>query len=136
MAEVEPRLLERLRTVFSDSMRVSRPEHDYTDTDAYAEQFIRGVLRLGEQPRRPQVARGQPQSSLGAEEDAEAAAKQFQSVATLFQVRHRAGIWEVTKDGEFLGHYHQQQPAWDAVAAAASAVVADGGSAETSFRAG
>ena len=28
--------------------------------------------------------------------------------ATLFEVAHRRGIWEVTKDGRFYGHYHSQ----------------------------
>jgi hypothetical protein len=37
---------------------------------------------------------------------------------TLFEVAHRRGIWEVTKDGRFYGHYHSQQPAFDAVEAA------------------
>jgi hypothetical protein len=37
---------------------------------------------------------------------------------TLFEVAHRGGIWEVTKDGRFYGHYHSQQPAFDAVEAA------------------
>jgi hypothetical protein len=31
--------------------------------------------------------------------------------STLFEVAHRGGIWEVTKDGRFYGHYHSQQPA-------------------------
>ena len=32
---------------------------------------------------------------------------------TLFEVAHRRGIWEVTKDGRFYGHYHSQQPAFE-----------------------
>ena len=46
---------------------------------------------------------------------------------TLFEVAHRGGIWEVTKDGRFYGHYLSQQPAFDAVEAAAHAAVASGG---------
>jgi hypothetical protein len=46
---------------------------------------------------------------------------------TLFEVARRGGIWEVTKDGRFYGHYHSQQPAFDAVEAAAHAAVASGG---------
>jgi hypothetical protein len=53
---------------------------------------------------------------------------------TLFEVAHRGGIWEVTKDGRFYGHYHSQQPAFDAVEAAAHAAVASGGSADILLR--
>ncbi len=54
--------------------------------------------------------------------------------ATLFEVANRRGIWEVTKDGRFYGHYHSQQPAFDAVEAAAHAAVASGGSADILLR--
>ncbi|HEY2750324.1 hypothetical protein [Phenylobacterium sp.] len=54
--------------------------------------------------------------------------------STLFEVAHRRGIWEVTKDGRFYGHYHSQQPAFDTVEAAAHAVVASGGSADILLR--
>jgi hypothetical protein len=54
--------------------------------------------------------------------------------STLFEVAHRGGIWEVTKDGRFYGHYHSQQPAFDAVEAAAHAAVASGGSADILLR--
>jgi hypothetical protein len=53
---------------------------------------------------------------------------------TLLEVAHRRGIWEVTKDGRFYGHYHSQQPAFDAVEAAAHAAVASGGSADILLR--
>lgn len=134
MAEAEPRFLDRLRTVFSDPMRVSRAEHDYTDTDAYAERFIREVLRLGDWARRPHVPREQPQSSLSPERNADASTKPSNAITILFQMRHRAGIWEVTKDGAFFGHYHHQQQAWEATKAAVAAVIANGGWAEASFR--
>lgn len=48
---------------------------------------------------------------------------------TLLEVDHRAGIWEVTKDGRFYGHYTRHQPAFDAAEAAALTVVASGGAA-------
>jgi hypothetical protein len=54
--------------------------------------------------------------------------------ATLFEIAHRGGIWEVTKDGRFYGHYLSQQPAFDAVEAAAHAAVASGGSADILLR--
>lgn len=135
MAEAEPKFLDRLRAVFSDHMRVSRAEHDYTDTDAYAERFIREVLRLGDRAYRPHVSRERPQSSHSPEWNAGSSAKPSNAIAIMFQMRHRAGIWEVTKDGLFFGHYNRQQQAWDAAKAAAAAVIADGGSADVSTRA-
>ena len=48
----------------------------------------------------------------------------------LFGIKLRDGIWEVTKDGEFFGHYVSDQPAFDAAEAAALAIVANGGAAD------
>jgi len=50
--------------------------------------------------------------------------------ATLFRVALRGGIWQVTKDGRFYGHYMAGQPAFDAAEAAARAIVASGGTAD------
>ena len=50
--------------------------------------------------------------------------------ATLFRVILRGGIWQVTKDGRFYGHYMADQPAFDAAQAAALGVVASGGAAD------
>ena len=54
--------------------------------------------------------------------------------ATLLQLAFRAGIWEVTKDGNFYGHFDQRQQAFDAVEAAAHAIVASGGCADILLR--
>ena len=51
MAESEPKFLDRLTAIFADPMRHTRSEHDYIDTAAYAERFIREVTRLGREPR-------------------------------------------------------------------------------------
>ena len=50
--------------------------------------------------------------------------------ATLFRVMLRRGIWQVTKDGRFYGHYMANQPAFDAAQAAAQGVVERGGAAD------
>jgi hypothetical protein len=52
MAEVEPDVLTRLRDVFSEQHALGAHEQDYTDTAAYAEQFIHEVARLGRQAKR------------------------------------------------------------------------------------
>ena len=43
-----------------------RREHDYTDTDSHAEDFIRAVVRLGEEPARKGLPSGQISATEGA----------------------------------------------------------------------
>ena len=50
--------------------------------------------------------------------------------ATVFRVILRGGVWQVTKDGSFYGHYMADQPAFDAAQAAAVGMVASGGTAD------
>jgi hypothetical protein len=45
MAEAEPKFLDRLKEVFTQHHTLGANEQDYTDTAAYAEQFIRQVAR-------------------------------------------------------------------------------------------
>ncbi|HKV16835.1 MAG TPA: hypothetical protein VJQ81_17445 [Reyranella sp.] len=49
---------------------------------------------------------------------------------TVLEVKHRDDIWEIIRDGQFHGHYDDDQPAFDAAEAIAVAVVASGGSAD------
>jgi hypothetical protein len=49
---------------------------------------------------------------------------------TLIKVWVCGGIWQVTKDGYFYGHYMADQPAVDAAESAALAIVAGGGTAD------
>lgn len=48
----------------------------------------------------------------------------------LLEVRHRAGIWEVTRDARFYGHYLEGRPALAAAQQAAVAAVESGGAAD------
>lgn len=50
MAEAEPKFLARLREVFTQRHRLGTREQDFTDTAAYAEEFIQEVSRLYEGP--------------------------------------------------------------------------------------
>jgi hypothetical protein len=132
MAEAEPTFITRLSAVFSDPLRVGRREHDYTDTHAYADRFMRETLRLvGRRSERGAAHDTPPQHlrDLGKRSDAAVVVPEGQA-ATLLEVSRRAGIWEVTKDGRFYGHYTSDQPAFDAAEAAAFAIVAGGGTAD------
>lgn len=51
MSEAEPKFLERLQKTFIENVHIGSAEHDYTDTLAYAHQFIAQVARLKETPR-------------------------------------------------------------------------------------
>ena len=52
MSEAEPKLLDRLQHIFTKHHTLGADEQDYTDTAAYAQQFIQQVVRLKEQVRR------------------------------------------------------------------------------------
>ena len=56
------------------------------------------------------------------------------SIPRRLQVRGRAGVWEVTRDDRFYGHYMGHAAAFAAAEAAAFAIVATGGSADIRFR--
>jgi hypothetical protein len=52
MAEAEPKFLDRLQQIFTKHHTLGADEQDYSDTAAYAEQFIQQVVRLREKARR------------------------------------------------------------------------------------
>ena len=52
MAEAEPKFLDRLQQIFTKHHTLGADEQDYTDTAAYAEQFIQHVVRLRDKMRR------------------------------------------------------------------------------------
>jgi hypothetical protein len=52
MAEAEPKFLNRLQHIFTKHHTLGADEQDYTDTAAYAEQFIQQVIRLRDKGHR------------------------------------------------------------------------------------
>src|SRR5690242_14728114 len=52
MAEAEPKFLDRLQQIFTKHHTLGANEQDYTDTAAYAEQFIQQVVRLRDKGHR------------------------------------------------------------------------------------
>src|SRR5271169_1751648 len=52
MAEAEPKFLDRLQQIFTKHHTLGADEQDYTDTAAYAEQFIQHVVHLRDKMRR------------------------------------------------------------------------------------
>jgi hypothetical protein len=49
---------------------------------------------------------------------------------TRLEIRCSNGLWQVTRDGRFHGHYHADQLAFDAAESVALDVVANGGAAD------
>ncbi len=112
MARTEPRFIDHLRERFVEPMTMETREHDYRNSDDYAEEFIRAVMLLGELraadgPEAEPPA--EPPPPPEAVEEADGAPERV-------QVRMRNGVWEVKADGTFRGDYHKKE---HAVAAAA-----------------
>jgi hypothetical protein len=132
LAETEPKFITRLNAVFTETAHVGRREHDHTDTHAYADQFVREVRRLIERRTELDAAHGLSPKHLSASAESRnaAAVTSDDRAITLIEVSLRAGIWAVTTDGRFHGHYIRDQAAFDAAEAVAFAVVAGGGAAD------
>lgn len=122
MAEAEPKFLARLTETFCVRMQMARAEHDYTDTDSYAAEFVRSVVRVGEK-----AARKPPKVAEVRKWDKRASFPgpgQAQSLFALpcIQVRQVGGVWHVTRDGRFYGDFVKEEEALQAVEAAGGAV--------------
>jgi hypothetical protein len=131
IAEADPKFIAHLNSVFSEPLLTGRREHDFTDTHAYADQFVCKVSQSVEGRGEHGAARkpaSQPRRDFAQSNDV-TDLSEGRSV-TLLEVSQRVGIWEVTKDGRFYGHYYDDQPAFDAAEAAALAIVANGGQAD------
>ena len=133
MTEAEPKFVAHLGAIFSEPQHGPRREHDFTDTHAYADQFVRKVLQIVERRgERGEACEATPSHLRAVEQhndDAVADAFKGRAIARL-EVKRRGGIWEVTRDGRFYGHYQEAKPAFDAAEAAALAIVSNGGAAD------
>ncbi|WP_343504261.1 hypothetical protein [Alloyangia pacifica] len=118
LARSDPRFIDDLWQRFVTPMKLARREHDYRDTNDYAEEFIRAVTLLEEkclpQPQAHPVVDEQLGSpgTLGTNRVSTSRPAQSNRI----EVLARSGIWEVRADGKFRGHYLKKE---HAVAAAA-----------------
>ena len=118
MARTEPRFIDHLRERFVEPMRMVPHEHDYRETDDYAEEFIRAVMLLGE-GRAPHLKESKViDEQIGSHkgQEREGSLMERTEKSDRVQVRERNGIWEVKVDGKFHGDYHQKEHALAAVA--------------------
>lgn len=120
MSRTEPRFVDHLRVRFVEPMAMARHEQDYKDVDDYAEEFIRAVMRIGEDD----VSQGTPRAGDGRPvrlpEEKRMPAPQVRPVPEpeRVQLKERSGIWEVRVDGAFHGDYRLKDQALAAAALA------------------
>lgn len=119
MAEAEPKFLARLTETFCVPLRMTRIEHDYTDIESHAAEFVRSVVCLGEK-----AARKLPETVRNRRLDGSASSSRPGATLPLLavpciQVRQTGGVWHVTKDGRFLGDFFKEKDALTAVETAA-----------------
>lgn len=116
MAQAEPRFLDHLSKTFVEPMAMARREQDFTDTDDYAEEFVRAVAALGEAYRtRERVSRDRRVSRTGAGATAGLADRR---PGDQVRVQERNGVWSVLVDGRFRGDYLTREHAETAAALA------------------
>ncbi len=123
MVEAEPKFLARLTETFCVPLRMTHSEHDYTDTDSFAAEFVRSVVRLGEKAARKE-------SEIARDRRLDDSTRCFRPgeasplmALPRIRVRQTGGVWHVTKDGRFYGDFIKEEKAMQAVEAAGGIVV-------------
>lgn len=130
LAERDARFIDRLSAAFCDTSLLDRHEHDYTDTNAYANQFllrVRGHLGRETEPEREADVASTVRGGVQADDRT---SLPLDSPVIRLEVYLARGIWSVTKGGAFLGHYMNDQQAFAAAESAAEHIVAGGGMAD------
>jgi len=127
MAETEPKFLERLRRNFGPE-HPERLEHDYVDTASYAEQFVRAIVQLKDQP----VSAASSKSSEPPHPEGSAPETRDPELVAHFRVAQRAGIWTVTRNNIHYGDYTRAAPAIAAAQEGVRKALAAGKAAEFS----
>ena len=116
MSRSEPRFLDYLAKTFVEPMDMARREHDFTDTDSYAKDFVRAAAALNDaHPQEADVIKDEKdhiQLRTHAAPDGLTRAPWEDRVKTTF----RNGIWTVVVDGEFAGDYSTRETAETAAA--------------------
>ena len=111
ITETEPKFLARLSERFSEPMRMVRREHDYTDTDSHAEDFIRAVVRLGEEPARKASPQDKSRPLKVPADGSRLSDTPPTTSESGILIRENGGVWQVTIDGHFYGQYMKEEHA-------------------------
>ena len=111
ITETEPKFLARLSERFSEPMQMVRREHDHTDTDSHAEDFIRAVVRLGEEPIREPTPPVKARPSKERSSALSASDMPSGHSPARIQIHESGGVWQVIVDGRFYGQYMKEEHA-------------------------
>lgn len=119
MARTEPRFIDHLRDKFVEPMRMARHEHDFRETDDYAEEFIRAIIIIGEK-RGARLTKidpgGAAPNSLQEQDPGDRPPNKQSGQLDRVLLRERGGVWEVRVDDVFHGDYRQKERAMAAMA--------------------
>jgi hypothetical protein len=120
MSRTEPHFVNHLRERFVEPMSMAQHEHDYRDSDEYAEEFIRAVMLMGEartpKPANPKLPIEQNRSQRERGPSGRSAQRPAPPDRDRVEVKERDGIWEIKVDGAFRGDYHKEEHALAAAA--------------------
>ena len=124
MSETEPRFLERLTTTFCLPMEMARNEHDYTDTDAYAEAFVRELVERGESKgSKLSAPRKNPKPGKPVPPVGNTVGAALPELPPRIEVNRTGGVSHVTRNGRFYGDYFKAEDAADAASTARKHIV-------------
>lgn len=120
MAELDPQILVRLTTRFSDPMGIARSEHPFTNTDAYADAFVKAILNVGIPMQRHAGHSGGDRERMNEKSEFEPARQDSHSVigqsdSCAVSLRNRSGVWEVRIGDNFHGDYTRKDLAMAAL---------------------
>jgi hypothetical protein len=128
IAADNPGIIDAVREKFIVEARRSY-QHDYVETDDYAEQFMVEVQRLIRSlPKRE--AQLQPKA---AQPEPTPLAQAGRRPTDLIRTELRHGVWHVTRNDAFLGDYNAPEPALDAAIKLARDIERGGGIAFVQF---
>jgi len=128
MVETEPRFLERLSATFSHPIEMDPAHSNRKDTAAYAAQFVREVVKLGNSEDQAVASRVSRWDDLWPTRGEVNLVNE--NVPVRFEVRRGEDLWEVTRNGRLFGGYVSRAGALEAAQIAVHDVFCDGGSAE------
>jgi len=126
LASKNPSVLDALRSSFIVGSRRAY-QHDYVETDDYAEQFMVEVNRLIRRLPQERVA------ELKSDAPTPTPPQKPAATSDLIRTELRHGVWHVTRNDKFYGDYLAEQPAVDAAVKLSRDIERSGGIALVRF---
>ncbi|MHC8494385.1 hypothetical protein ACTU44_16975 [Thalassospira sp. SM2505] len=125
MSRSDPKFVEHLQARFVLPMSRVSHEHDYKETDEYAEDFIRAVMLLeakglsgGDKSKLNRSSANKQQGVISPAHAPYAERIERTGRVERVQLVKKNSIWEISVDGVFRAHYHDREQALAAEALA------------------